>query len=384
AEILPRATSRPLGSHLTVFCKRSENRLICQNRSHRTPPKFIWPIVTRLQYTPCTVNMGQKLPATTINLVIAYLNDNRPVEAITNVTKASSATVYRIRLSLDLFGTPYAPRTVRQGRPARLTRFHEDELLNYLEYTPTAQLDEMQNFLLDKHEISCSISTIYRVLQRRNWSRKKTQRRAAERDNELRVAWQARLVTWEVYMLVFVDESGANERTGYRRYGWAPVGVSAVNILPIKRSERWSILPALTIKGWIDCLIIQGSITAEIFEAWLEFKVLSQCTPWPGPRLVLIMDNTSIHKSNQIQELCNAARVYQKDLPPYSPEFNPIEATFGDMKAWIKKNCKLAEQFSNFSVFYYVANQVGGQNARQHIQKAGYISRESIDELYEA
>ncbi|KAF2195150.1 hypothetical protein K469DRAFT_544571 [Zopfia rhizophila CBS 207.26] len=104
--------------------------------------------------------MGQKLPATTVNLVIAYLNNNRPVEEITNVTKASSATVYRIRLSLDLFGTPYAPRTVR----IKVSLFTcLQELLKYLEYTPTAQLDEMQNYLHDEHKISCSISTIYRV-----------------------------------------------------------------------------------------------------------------------------------------------------------------------------------------------------------------------------
>ena len=39
-------------------------------------------------------------------------------------------------------------------------------------------------------------------------------------------------------MLVFVDELGANEKTRYRHYGWAPISLTAINILPVKRSKR--------------------------------------------------------------------------------------------------------------------------------------------------
>lgn len=50
------------------------------------------------------------------------------------------------------------------------------------------------------------------------------------------------------------------------------------------------------------------------------------------------MDNASIHKSARVQELCDIAGLQREDLLLYCPEFNPIEATFGDIKAWIKKN----------------------------------------------
>jgi transposase len=175
-------------------------------------------------------------------------------------------------------------------------------------------------------------------------------------------------------MFVFVDESGANERTGYRKYGWSPRGSIAIEYSPLKRSERWSILPALTLNGWIDCLIFQSSITGQIFEDWLEQKVLPQCNPYPGPRSVLIMDNASIHKSDKVQELCNIAGVLREDLPPYCPEFNPIEATFGDIKAWIKKNHRVAELYHNYGAFLiYAAEQAGRKNAVQHFKKAMYI-----------
>ena len=68
-----------------------------------------------LKHQIFTINMGQKLPATTINLITAYFRDNRPVEKITNIIKALSTTVYRMRLSFNLFGTLYSPKSVRQG-----------------------------------------------------------------------------------------------------------------------------------------------------------------------------------------------------------------------------------------------------------------------------
>jgi hypothetical protein len=75
-------------------------------------------------------------------------------------------------------------------------------------------------------------------------------------------------------MLVFVDESGVYKRTGDRKYSWSLQGLISVEYRSIKHSERWSILLALTLDGWIDCLIFQGSITAQIFVDWLEQKVL--------------------------------------------------------------------------------------------------------------
>ena len=72
---------------------------------------------------------------------------------------------------------------------------------------------------------------------------------------------------------------------------------------------------------------------------------------YPGPRLVLILDNASIHKSTRLRELCEEYGVLLRFLPPYSPDFNPIEATFKDIKAWIKRNHRLMEDFVSFEAF---------------------------------
>ena len=93
---------------------------------------------------------------------------------------------------------------------------------------------------------------------------------------------------------MFIDELGANERTGYRKYGWSPTNLPAIEVSSIRRSERWSVLPAYGCNGFLEgTLIYQGSITAEIFNAWIEVTVLPQCTPGT----ILVMDNASIYRN---------------------------------------------------------------------------------------
>jgi transposase len=86
------------------------------------------------------------------------------------------------------------------------------------------------------------------------------------------------------------------------------------------------------------------------------------------------MDNASIHKDCWIREAYSAARVEIQFLPPYSPDYNPIEATFKDLKAWIKRNSALAEDFNSFEGFlHFVVNSVARSNARGHFKEAGYV-----------
>jgi transposase len=232
----------------------------------------------------------------------------------------------------------------------------------------------MQDFLFDEFDAQVSISTVHKTLERARWSRKVVRARAAQRNETLRNAWVGIQKSCVADQLIFLNESASNERTGDRKYGWAPIGSGCGVARPLKRSERWSVLPALTVDGYLSYLILQGSITSAIFKAFVEERVLPHCTPYPGPRSVLILDNASIHKSTRLQELCDKHGVLLKFLPPYSPDFNPIEATFNDIKAWIKRNHRLMENFTSFQAFLHFAiGQVCGTHARGHFKEAGYV-----------
>jgi transposase len=82
----------------------------------------------------------------------------------------------------------------------------------------------------------------------------------------------------------------------------------------------------------------------------------------------------SIHKSAHLQELCEYSGIILKFLPLYLPDFNPIKATFKDLKAWIRKNYMLVPEFKSFNSFLIFAiSQAYKVHAKAHFRKAGYI-----------
>ena len=103
----------------------------------------------------------------------------------------------------------------------------------------------MQDFLFDEFDLQVSEATVSHTLLRAHWSRKAVIAHAAERSHELRTFWIGRQATWKASQLVFLDESACNERTGDRKFGWAPIGRGCEVSHSIKRSERWGVLPAL-------------------------------------------------------------------------------------------------------------------------------------------
>ena len=59
---------------------------------------------------------------------------------------------------------------------------------------------------------------------------------------------------------------------------------------------------------------------------------------FPGPRLVLVLDNVNSHLSEDLATMCEEAGVRLEYLPPYSPDYNPIEESFSALKAWMRWN----------------------------------------------
>lgn len=219
-------------------------------------------------------------------------------------------------------------------------------------------LDEMQAFLYDDFDVRISIPSLWETLAKLNWSRKAASKAAAERNELLRRAFRARCQ--QIYttdQVVCLDESAANERTGDRKYGWSPVNSPVDAVYSARRSERWSVLPAMDPSGYITHVVYQGAITAELIEHFVATQVLPLCNSWPGKRSVILLDNASIHKSVRLQQMCRDAGVILEYLPPYSPDFNPIEQTFKALKSWIKRNFERANVYANFAYFLEEAVQ---------------------------
>lgn len=123
----------------------------------------------------------------------------------------------------------------------------------------------------------------------------------------------------------------------YRRTGWSPLGVTPVQVSKFHRGQRYQILPAYTQDGIILSRIFKGSTDTVFFESFIK-QLLQHCGKWPEPKSVLVMDNASFHHSDRIKQLYSDAGVKLLYLPPYSPDFNPIEEFFAELKAYIKKS----------------------------------------------
>ena len=90
---------------------------------------------------------------------------------------------------------------------------------------------------------------------------------------------------------------------------------------------------ALTLGGLIAPFVLDGPINRDAFETYVE-KVL---VPELRPGDVVIMDNLSSHKGPAVREMIEAAGARLLYLPPYSPDFNPIEKAFSKLKALLRK-----------------------------------------------
>jgi transposase len=96
---------------------------------------------------------------------------------------------------------------------------------------------------------------------------------------------------------------------------------------------------------------------------------------------MLAMDNASFHHSEQIEQLCVNAGVKLVYLPPYSPDLNPIEEFFTELKSFIKRNWEYYKEHPNegFDSFLEWCVDIVGlreQSAKGHFQQAGLVIEE--------
>jgi len=149
----------------------------------------------------------------------------------------------------------------------------------------------------------------------------------------LRAAWRV-LVAEEVEakQLVFVDEMGANVSL-CALYAWSRKGERILGSAPRNWGKNITLLASITEEGLGPCLAVEGATTREVFEAYLE-GVLA---PSLSPGQVVVMDNLSAHKGGRVKEIIEGRGAQLLYLPPYSPDFNPIEQAFSKVKGLLRK-----------------------------------------------
>jgi transposase len=131
---------------------------------------------------------------------------------------------------------------------------------------------------------------------------------------------------------VFIDESFA--KTGMRReYGWSPRGMRSHGRMPVRSWKTVSLVGAIRLNERPRLMTHRGPVDGEVFIHFVKRYLV----PTLRRRDIVVMDNLNIHKMKRVRELIAAAGATAVYLPTYSPELNPIELWWNDLKRELRK-----------------------------------------------
>lgn len=193
---------------------------------------------------------------------------------------------------------------------------------------------------------------------------------AAEQDTaeaqQRRQAWRDEVTHLAPEQLVFLDESGATTEMT-RRYGRAPGNQRVGEAVPQGHWRTVTMLAALTVNGLQAPMTIESPTDGDIFLAYLE-QVLC---PGLRPGQIVILDNLAAHKVNGVQRLVESTGARLLYLPPYSPDFNPIEQAWSKIKQLLRAaKARTIEALE--TAIADALEAITGDNARAWFAHCGY------------
>ena len=131
---------------------------------------------------------------------------------------------------------------------------------------------------------------------------------------------------------IYLDESGINEYL-YREYARSMRRTVVFGEVSGRRFGRQSVISALSGGRFLSPMCFEGTCDTQLFNVWLQ----QELRPLLTPGQVLILDNASFHKSAKSQEIVKLAGCEILFLPPYSPDLNPIEKYWANMKRKVRE-----------------------------------------------
>jgi transposase len=166
--------------------------------------------------------------------------------------------------------------------------------------------------------------------------------------------------------LVFVDECGTHTSMTRLR-ARAPRGERAYGSVPRNRGKNTTLLASMTHEGMGPSMAVVGSTKKAVFEAYVE-EVLA---PSLSEGQMVILDNLGAHRGRRVRELVEARGCSLLFLPPYSPDFSPIEEAFSKIKALLRK-AKARQRGALVEAIGSALSAVTAEDARGYFGHCGY------------
>jgi transposase len=166
--------------------------------------------------------------------------------------------------------------------------------------------------------------------------------------------------------LKFLDETGVTVSLT-PMYGRAAPGERVVDHVPRNRGRHLSLLAVMGPRGLSAPMTITGAVDAAVFRIYLK-QVLG---PTLTPGDIVVMDNLAVHKAAGIAEVITARGARVEYLPPYSPDFNPIEQCWSKLKTALRQR-KARTQRRLERTLLELFPTISGADARAWFRHCGY------------
>lgn len=166
--------------------------------------------------------------------------------------------------------------------------------------------------------------------------------------------------------LVFIDETGASTKMARLR-GRSPRGERCRAPIPHGHWKTTTFTGALRLTGMTAPMALDGAMNGEAFLLYVE-RFLA---PTLRPGDIVVLDNLPAHKVAGARAAIEAQGARMRFLPPYSPDFNPIEMAFSKLKAWLRKTAARTVEDLDEAIVNAI-NAITPQECANYFAAAGY------------
>ena len=264
-----------------------------------------------------------------VRIIKYYNNNNKSYRELENEFDISKSTIQRWVLNNGL----NEPIKVEYKNRIRLLSY----IKNSLNQNPFQTLDMLKVKILTKFDITISKKTVSNYMKIIGYSKKKIVRRLYNtkllKDHlATRKKMKKRLKNINKEDIVCIDECAIN-REVYAKSGWCHKSKLLERHMKLKElPKNHSLIMAISNKKIVQYkLYKQQAINTDLYYLFLEELVKNFQNKY------ILMDNVSFHKSKRILELINNSNNKILFIPPYSPDFNPIEEVFSELKSFIRR-----------------------------------------------
>jgi len=235
---------------------------------------------------------------------------------------------------------PGAPPKLDAKQLAKLSRIIRDKNPQQLKFDYALwTLAIIRQVIAQRFLVKLSVVSVGRLMKRLGFTPQRPLYRAWQQDPALAQSWQekdypkiARRAKKERALIFFADEAGIRS-DNHAGTSWAPTGKTPV-VKATGARFGFNMLSAVNAQGHFRFMTVQGTVTASVFRDFLKRLITGI-----ERKVFLIVDGHPTHKAKLVKQFLadNANRIELFFLPPYSPELNPDELVWNNVKSRVAK-----------------------------------------------